>query len=496
MFHAAPHRTSDRDLGPVRRSARLFAGRARAAGALLLAAGTLLPTSWMGVGMVATAAASEVEAAGAELPRRVTIGLALGPDGRVATVSPEGAAAKAGVQVGDQLLRVGDVVITKTADLVEAMRRYRGGAEMTLVGSRAAKDAAPGAEPERLELAARLEPAPSEVVPGSKVSYGAATLPDGTRLRTILTVPEGPAPAEGSPEAPRPAFFFIQGIYCGSVDRPSVTEAADTRLITAMAQAGFVTLRVDKSGLGDSEGPPCGDIDFATELAGYQAALETLRNDPRVDPTRIYVFGHSMGGVMAPLLSPSDPPAGLIVYGTLGKTWFEYTLENVRRQSELFGISPADVADAIQRESFIGSVVYIQKKTVGDAWALKPEWKEPNPMLEAERIATRHVRFFHQLQDINIARAWQDSPSPMLAIHGEYDWVAGREDHEIIVGVANQAREGSATLVDLPGLDHGLTKHQSLQSSLAGMGRGAWDSALPEAILSWIRGLEGARPTP
>jgi uncharacterized protein len=36
---------------------------------------------------------------------------------------------------------------------------------------------------------------------------------------------------------------------------------------------GFVTTRVEKSGMGDSQGQPCAAIGLFEELAGYQAAL-------------------------------------------------------------------------------------------------------------------------------------------------------------------------------------------------------------------------------
>ena len=39
-------------------------------------------------------------------------------------------------------------------------------------------------------------------------------------------------------------------------------------------------MRVDKPGAGDSEGPPCAEIGYREELAGYRAALRALLANP------------------------------------------------------------------------------------------------------------------------------------------------------------------------------------------------------------------------
>jgi esterase/lipase len=71
-----------------------------------------------------------------------------------------------------------------------------------------------------------------------------------------------------------------------------------------------------------------------------------------VDPERIYLFGHSMGGVLAPYLTAAVPVRGSMVYGTLARTWFEYQLENVRRQAAFQpGATEAEITEAVQAEA-------------------------------------------------------------------------------------------------------------------------------------------------
>lgn len=429
----------------------------------------------------------------AELPRRPgPMGIRFDPAGPgllVAEAVPGGVAAKAGIRAGDTILSVAGTPVAAREALSEVMRSRRGGEVIPVTLRR---------EDAEVTLQLTLQQA-GETVPGSTVHYGSVTVPAGYRLRTILTRPEqSPLAREGR----HPAFLYVQGIICQTIDRPNMPEAADTRLVHAMAAAGFVTMRVDKPGLGDSEGPPCNQIDFQTELDGFTAALRQLAAMPEVDPERIYVFGHSMGGVIAPYLSAAVPVRGTIVYGTLARTWFEYQLENVRRQAALSpGVSEADITDAVLAETRTSSTILVDKKTMGDAWNRWPELRQPAQglMLDENHIATRGMAFFHQLQDLNLARAWQNSTGAVLAVYGEYDWVTSLHDHELIAKIVNARTPGAGKAIVMPKADHGFTTHDSLQASVPRMGQGEWDADLPRRMLEWIATLEGraaAAPAP
>ncbi|MFM7806700.1 MAG: alpha/beta fold hydrolase, partial [Planctomycetota bacterium] len=294
-----------------------------------------------------------------------------------------------------------------------------------------------------------------------------------------------------------PAMLYVQGIPCQTVDRPSSPEAADTRIIHAVAAAGFITMRVDKPGIGDSEGPPCEEIDLQTELEGFKAALKQLAAMPEVDPQRIFIFGHSMGGVLAPYLSASVPVRGSIVYGTLVRTWFEYQLENVRRQAALQpGASEAEITDAVLAEAKSSAMVLVDKKTLGDVWNRWPELRQPSQgvMLDENHMSTRSMPFFHQLQDLNLARAWQESTGAVLAMYGEYDWVTSQKDHEKIAEIVNGRTPGAGTVIVMPRADHGFTTHDSLQASVTAMGEGEWDAEIPKRMIEWMASVESGKP--
>ena len=240
------------------------------------------------------------------LPRRAApLGVSIDPQttDRVAVqeVIAGTPADAAGILAGDTIISVADKPVPTFEMLRSVMRELEGGKTTQVEVLRQG-----GKRTLEVHLAELREQ-----VAGSTVRYGSVDVPKGYRLRTIVTVPENES---RSREGRYPAFLYVQGMICESIDRPNAIDEVDTRLVHTMAAKGFVTMRVDKPGLGDSEGPPCSEIGFQEELEGYIAALDNLAWQPEVDPNRIYVFGHSMGGVMAPFLAKEGKVRGSIVY--------------------------------------------------------------------------------------------------------------------------------------------------------------------------------------
>jgi pimeloyl-ACP methyl ester carboxylesterase len=425
------------------------------------------------------------------LPRRSSLGVNTlsQSDGIVIlSVKDQSAADKAGVKANDRLLSLNGKPLADTAALLESLRTLPGGSAATLVVRRDDKE---------VTLQATLDTTPVETLEGHDVVYGSVRVPPSGAttqpylVRTITTTPKQAITEK------RPVFVYLQGIYCASIDRPGQTSAPDTRLVHALANEGFITLRVDKAGLGDSQGPACGELDFTSELTAYIEAIRQVKTLEGVDPDRVYIFGHSMGGIFAPLIAQATPIRGIIAYGTTSRTWLEYTLENTRRQLLLSGLNEEQVTDSVLMTSRIFAPVLIDKQTPGDVWKEHPELKEEdNPMIDEKRIASRDAKFFHQLQDINLAAAWANANTNVLALHGEFDWVSSKEDHDTIAKIV-AARDGAiAESRTLSFADHGLTSHLTLQQSLSKVGQGQELKQLPKLLADWIRRVEGTKEAP
>jgi len=223
----------------------------------------------------------------------------------VEAVIPGSTAEAAGFKAGDVLLAVDGVKIPGTAEFIRTIGGLKGGASVTIEFRRG--DAL---RKEKVTFKGR----PFEKSDAYEIVYDSVPTRAG-RLRTILTRPKG--------QGKQPALFLIQGIGLFSIDNPIGPLSSYRTIVDHFARSGYVTLRVDKPGCGDSEGGPARDVDFDTELDGYRQALKMLKARGDVDAASVFIFGHSMGGVMAPLLAADLPVRGIIVYGTITRTWTE-----------------------------------------------------------------------------------------------------------------------------------------------------------------------------
>jgi pimeloyl-ACP methyl ester carboxylesterase len=115
---------------------------------------------------------------------------------------------------------------------------------------------------------------PRESYPDVDVIYDSVTAPDGKRLRTIITKPRN---AKGK----LPVIFVAGWLSCDSVEAPTGTKDASGLVFQGLVRLPqFSLFRVDKQGVGDSEGV-CAETDFDSELGGYRAAFRALKNYER-----------------------------------------------------------------------------------------------------------------------------------------------------------------------------------------------------------------------
>ena len=163
---------------------------------------------------------------------------------------------------------------------------------------------------------------------------------DHSEYQTIITKPK----TAGT----HPAVLLIAGLGCYSLDhlKPDDPYAS---LLYGLTRRGYVTMRVEKNGEGHSQGPPCDSPQSDLKLAVRRslAGLNLLAESEFVDRQSIFIFAHSIGPIEGVLVAQQFPIRGFIAAETIGKSWFEYQLENTRRQTLLF--APYDEADRAVR---------------------------------------------------------------------------------------------------------------------------------------------------
>jgi len=312
----------------------------------------------------------------------------------------------------------------------------------------------------------RRAKASAESYPEVDVIYDSVAVRPGESLRTIITRPHGA-------KEKLPVIFVAGWLSCDSVEAPADTKDATGIVFRGLAKMPeFCLFRMDKQGVGDSEGD-CAQSDFEAELAGYRAAFRALGKYDFIDSSRVYILGISNGGGFAPLVPESEGERarvkGYISVGGWVKTWFEHMLEIERRRLALAGKSPSEVNDGMKGVAALYSEWLIKGRNVEAILKEKPELAELWP--EGKDVAHLYGRplvFYEQLQKLNLAAAWSRVKVPALIIHGQYDWIMSREDPELIVKYVNANRPGAARFIEVPAMGHTFQHYLSMADAFRG----------------------------
>jgi pimeloyl-ACP methyl ester carboxylesterase len=325
---------------------------------------------------------------------------------------------------------------------------------------------------------------PRESYPNVDVIYDFVTAPHGERLRTIITKPHD---AKGK----LPAIFVAGWLSCDSVEAPAATKDATGIVFQGLAQMpGFCLFRVDKQGVGDSEGV-CAENDFESELAGYRAAFRALKNYDFIDPIQIYILGISNGGGFAPLVPESEREQaqvrGYVAVGGWMKTWFEHMLEIERRRFALMGKSPAEVNARMKDAATLYHQWLIKGKAVDEILKDQPSlaalWPEG---ADHNHLYGRPLAFYQQLQNLNLAAGWSRVKVPTLVLHGQYDWIMSREDPELIAQYVNTNRSGTARFIEVSDMGHTFQHYLSFADAFQGKSA-PFDPKVLRLLTDWFR---------
>jgi pimeloyl-ACP methyl ester carboxylesterase len=329
----------------------------------------------------------------------------------------------------------------------------------------------------------RKSKAPRETYPNVEVIYDSVTGPDGNRLRTIITKPR-------KTNGKLPVIFVAGWLSCDSVEAPAGTKDESGLVFRGLAQLpNFVLFRTDKQGVGDSEGV-CSETDFDSELAGYRAAFRAMKDYDFIDTKQIYILGISNGGGFAPLIPESETERaqvrGYISVGGWVKTWFEHMLEIERRRFALSGKSPGEVNARMKDAATLYHEWLIKGRPVDEILKERPQLADAWPEgKDHAHLYGRPLRFYQQLQGLNLAAAWSGLKVPTYVLRGAFDWIMSREDSELIASYVNNNGD-LATFYEMPQTGHTFQHYLSLAEAFKGKSA-PFDPKIIGLLSDWLR---------
>jgi dienelactone hydrolase len=145
-----------------------------------------------------------------------------------------------------------------------------------------------------------------------------------TALPATLALPAG--------DGPFPAVVLVHGSGPHDRDQTIGPNKPFLDIARGLAERGIAVLRYEKR----SKARPqdyAGGVTIDNETTDDALlAVAALRAQPEVDPKRVFVFGHSQGGMMAPRIGARDPQiAGLILLAAPARPLLDLVIEQNRR---------------------------------------------------------------------------------------------------------------------------------------------------------------------
>jgi pimeloyl-ACP methyl ester carboxylesterase len=279
-----------------------------------------------------------------------------------------------------------------------------------------------------------LASAAARQVPISRPNDEQVRLPsNGFTLAGTLSKPATPA-------VPRlPAVVMVGG--SGPTDRDELVFGIPIfgQLAGALADAGFVVLRYDKRGVGQSGGRP-----EAAALADYaddaRAAVTFLAGRKDVDPNRIAMIGHSEGGSVAMLAAAKNKRiAALVLVATIGVTGAELNLAQVKHGLDRSTKSEAEKNSTLELQRKIQHAVL-----TGTGW---------------EQVATYRQQadtpWFQSLLAFDPAKVMPNIRQPLLIIQGALDTQVVPSNGDRLKLLADARKNRPETqVVTVPGVNH------------------------------------------
>jgi fermentation-respiration switch protein FrsA (DUF1100 family) len=237
-----------------------------------------------------------------------------------------------------------------------------------------------------------------------------------------------------------PAVILTGG--AGSDDRDGTSYGVPilANLAGAISQAGFVAVRYDKRGFGQSggrrESATIGDV-----ADDVRAIVKWLNDRKDIDPKRIAVLGHGEGAWVALLAAARDKGiAGIVSIDAPSTSGAELALEQQQHALDRLKASPADRAQKIELQKKIQAAVLS-----GKGWEGVP----PELRKQVDTPWTQSVLSFEP------ARVIDDVRQPMLFVHAELDRQIPVSHVERLVDLARkESKSKSVEVVTIRGVNH------------------------------------------
>lgn len=213
-----------------------------------------------------------------------------------------------------------------------------------------------------------------------------------------------------------PAVILVHGSGPGDMNEQNGPQQPFKDIAYGLATYKIAVLRYDKRTL--THGEECAKDTFFNvnkeTVDDALAAAQYLRQQKNIDPNRVYILGHSLGGMMLPRIALNDTAlAGLIFMAAPAKSFPDKVIEQMDYLSTLYPEKKEEYAKG--KEEFI---------------RLKTKWYDsttPAGYLPFNSPPS----YWMDLDNYNQTEVAQKVTQPMLFLQGDADYQVTVEDFEL-----------------------------------------------------------------
>jgi len=255
----------------------------------------------------------------------------------------------------------------------------------------------------------------------------------GFNLGATITRPANAA-------AKTPAVVLVGGADSDDRDGTLFNVPILANLAGAVSQAGFLAVRYDKRGSGQSGGrrESATISDLSDDL---RSVVRWLSKRKDVDDKRIVVLGHGEGAWVALLAAARDKGiAGVVSIDAPSTTGAQLALEQQQHALDRLKATPAERAEKVELQKKVQDAVL-----TGKGWEGLP----PDLRKQADTPWTQSVLSF------NPAEVVEDVRQPMLFVHADLDRQIPVSHVDRLVQLArNESKSKSVEAVTVRGVNH------------------------------------------
>jgi uncharacterized protein len=243
---------------------------------------------------------------------------------------------------------------------------------------------------------------PSYANPSSFVERDLTIGSVASALPATLTLPAG--------TGPWPAVVLVHGSGPNDRDETIAANKPFRDLATGLASRGIAVLRYDKrTKVHAAKLPTVKDFTVRQEVIDdVLEAVKTLQSEPAIDSSRVFVLGHSLGGMLIPRIAADAPTvAGLIVMAGPARSLDEAIAAQTRYLAMADGTISPEEQQAIDQAAAIGESVR----------ALKAEDAKSGQI-----ISGAPASYWLDLRGYDPPSEARNVKQPLLILQGERDY--------------------------------------------------------------------------